>query len=49
MKYKADTEKTTVTWKASKVIGGSYDGTFAIKDRAISDDVELSVNVTASK
>ncbi|MCH2194668.1 YceI family protein [Kordia sp.] len=39
VKYKVDTEKTVVTWKGSKVIGGSHDGTmkvskgtFAMKD-----------------
>ncbi|WP_298515584.1 YceI family protein [uncultured Kordia sp.] len=39
VKYKVDTEKTVVTWKGSKVIGGSHngtmkvsEGTFAVKD-----------------
>ncbi|WP_420574377.1 YceI family protein [Kordia sp.] len=39
VKYKVDTANTTVTWKGSKVIGGSHNGTmnvssgtFAVKD-----------------
>jgi polyisoprenoid-binding protein YceI len=39
VKYKVDTANTTVTWKGSKAIGGSHDGTmnvssgtFAVKD-----------------
>ncbi|WP_046757367.1 YceI family protein [Kordia jejudonensis] len=42
VKYKVDTANTTVTWKGSKVIGGSHNGTmdvssgtFAMKDGAL--------------
>ncbi|WP_430409506.1 YceI family protein [Kordia sp.] len=42
VKYKVDTANTTVTWKGSKVLGGSHNGTmnvssgtFAMKDGAL--------------